>query len=370
MDVGGNTPNGPFEEHLCKKAAAVGSPILGTFELNPTCNMNCNMCYVRMDQRQVDALGGLKSEEFWLDMAKQCMDQGLLFLLLTGGEPLLYPHFKSLLSKLQKMGLYLTLNTNGTLIDEDMARFFSEHMIRRLNITIYGKDDETYEKLCHNPKGFTQLKNAIALLNKYEVPVRLNCSITAQNYEQLDDFYRIADEWGVPIEIAYYMFPPNRKQDRGEFNKYRMTPQQTAEIGYKIQTRRFSEAEKQEFLKYQLNRIENYTNPNKFHGGFYCRSGRCNFWINWDGTLVPCGMMNGPKYNAAEEGFASCWERLKEDVSKICISEKCFSCGKNELCPHCAAGEVAECGEFGTTPSYHCETADAMVELFKRNLKE
>ena len=74
--------------------------------------------------------------------------------LLTGGEPLLFPGFKELYIELQKMGMILTINTNGTLIDEEWADFFQKYKPRRMNITLYGADDQAYEQLCHYPGGF------------------------------------------------------------------------------------------------------------------------------------------------------------------------------------------------------------------------
>ena len=37
------------------------------------------------------------------------------------------------------MGMILTINTNGTLIDETWADFFAQHPPRRINITLYGR---------------------------------------------------------------------------------------------------------------------------------------------------------------------------------------------------------------------------------------
>lgn len=89
--------------------------------------------------------------EEWIDLAKQMADAGVLFLLLTGGEPLLFPGFKKLYMELKNLGMILTINTNGTLIDEEWADFFAKNRPRRINITLYGSDDTAYETLCHYP---------------------------------------------------------------------------------------------------------------------------------------------------------------------------------------------------------------------------
>lgn len=142
-----------YEKYLIEKAACSHVPLNASLELLPLCNMNCDMCYVRLSRAEMESQGRLRSADEWLALAEQ-RDAGTLFILLTGGEPLLYPEFRTVYLGLRRMGMILTVNTNGTLVDEEWAEFFAEHPPRRINITLYGTDEETYEKLCHYPGGF------------------------------------------------------------------------------------------------------------------------------------------------------------------------------------------------------------------------
>ena len=81
----------PVERALVNKATANRTPINATIELTPTCNFRCDMCYIRMEKSQAEKRGGLRSIEEWLHIADQLQEIGTLFILLTGGEPLLYP---------------------------------------------------------------------------------------------------------------------------------------------------------------------------------------------------------------------------------------------------------------------------------------
>lgn len=83
----------PITEYLHAKAARQGIPLSGTFELTPLCNMNCRMCYVRMSREQQEAIRPLRTAAQWLELGRQAKEQGLLYLLLTGGEPFLRPGF-------------------------------------------------------------------------------------------------------------------------------------------------------------------------------------------------------------------------------------------------------------------------------------
>ena len=102
----------------------------------------------------MEAQGRMRTGQEWLTLGKEMADAGTLFLLLTGGEPLLHPDFKEIYLGLKKLGMIITINTNGTLIDKEWAAFFGENKPRRINITLYGADAATYGKLCHYPAGF------------------------------------------------------------------------------------------------------------------------------------------------------------------------------------------------------------------------
>lgn len=103
-----------FERSFLQKARQQHIPITGALELLPLCNMNCDMCYVRLSRSEMECQGQLRTVDEWILLAQQMQKAGTLFLLLTGGEPLLFPDFKTLYLELRNMGMILTINTNGT----------------------------------------------------------------------------------------------------------------------------------------------------------------------------------------------------------------------------------------------------------------
>ena len=82
-----------YEKSLIAKAARTHTPINGSLELLPLCNMNCEMCYVRLSRSELERKGHLRSAAEWISLVRQMQKAGTLFLLLTGGEPLLFPDF-------------------------------------------------------------------------------------------------------------------------------------------------------------------------------------------------------------------------------------------------------------------------------------
>lgn len=106
--------NTTFERQLFAKAARNRIPLYGVLELLPLCNLNCDMCYVHLSKQEMQSQGGLRSVDEWISFAHQMKDAGTLFLLLTGGEPLLFPQFKELYTTLKDMGMILTINSSIT----------------------------------------------------------------------------------------------------------------------------------------------------------------------------------------------------------------------------------------------------------------
>ena len=132
------------EKRILSRAAQRQNPVNGSLELLPLCNMNCEMCYIRLHKKEVEEQGGLHDVEEWIQLGNEMAEAGVLFLLLTGGEPLMFPGFKRLYQELKRLGMILTINTNGTLLDRGWADFFAAHKPRRINITLYGADDAAF----------------------------------------------------------------------------------------------------------------------------------------------------------------------------------------------------------------------------------
>ena len=54
----------PLEKRLVNKANEARIPITANFELTPTCNLHCDMCFIRMEHSAVQAMGGVRTLEY------------------------------------------------------------------------------------------------------------------------------------------------------------------------------------------------------------------------------------------------------------------------------------------------------------------
>ena len=94
----------------------------------------------------------------------------------------------------------------------------------------------------------------------------------------------------------------------------------------------------------------------------YCRSGRSSFWLCWDGTLLPCGMLPQPGASVPELGFAKAWETVRDAVSALRYPPACAECRYRELCHICLAKCYCETLGFDRPPAYPCAMTKALLE--------
>lgn len=361
---------GKISDELWNKAGEQRIPLSGAFELLPVCNLNCKMCYVRKSMEEVNSIGGLLPAEFWLDCARQACDLGLLFPLLTGGEPFLREDFQEIMSGMQHMGMQVSINSNGTMIDEAMAMWLHKHTPTRINITLYGSSEESYEKLCGNGDAYGRVRRSVELLKKYKVPIKFNTSITPQNINDMEEMIAYAKSVDSPIQVATYMFPPVRRDAHMIGNNDRLSPE---EAGYARVKADWLQAEP-EWFRGQAERFSRFvpvtkemlenekaTQPKEMS----CRAGRSSFWLDWQGNVGNCGMYLSSNVSLKEMDFASAWKKVVEETNEIRYSPVCTNCPNARLCHTCIAMIHNETGSVNGHPEYMCKMNAAAAKYYK-----
>lgn len=365
----------PITGYLHAKAARLRIPLSGTFELTPVCNMACRMCYVRMTREQQEAIHPLRTAEEWLELGRTAKEKGMLYLLLTGGEPFLRPDFREILSGLHRMGLIITINSNGTLIDRNVVEWLKETPPTRINITLYGASNETYARLCGNPKGFTQVTEAVRLLKEAGITVKINCSLTPYNADDLEGIFAFCREEQLIIQATSYMFPPLRRDASQVGKNDRFTPEEAAYQAARIEC--LLNGEEAYLKRMEEKRLEGLPADTgedclETEGeGIRCRAGKCSFWVTWDGRLLPCGMLPGRGVeDVFQIGFEEAWKRASDAAAAIRLPATCSSCGLKDQCRACAAMVLTESGDYHMVPEYRCKMAHEYLSASQRVAEE
>jgi radical SAM protein with 4Fe4S-binding SPASM domain len=85
-----------------------------------------------------------------------------------------------------------------------------------------------------------------------------------------------------------------------------------------------------------------------------CMAGRAQFWVNWYGSMTPCGMLPEPQVHPMAEGFPAAWDRLRQQTAQIRLCPECSTCEERHTCMNCAAVVYTETGTFTEKPEYMC----------------
>jgi radical SAM protein with 4Fe4S-binding SPASM domain len=258
------------------------------------------------------------------------------------------------------------------LITEEVISWLKETPPVRINVTLYGASDATYERLCGNPHGFTQAVRGIRLLKNAGIVVKINCSITPYNVDDVDGIFAFAKQEGLLVQASSYMFPPLRRDKNMVGWNDRLSAEDAAYQSARIACLTNGE-------DYFLQQMKNRT-PFSLPGesgedcpelptegeGIRCRAGKCSFWITWDGRILPCGMFPGEAAeNVFEAGFENAWARVREYAMAIRMSPKCSKCQVRDQCKACAAMALTETGRFDQVPEYRCQMAQTFDKASK-----
>lgn len=363
-----------IKDRLIEKASREQFPIMSAFELLPVCNLKCKMCYVRKSMEDVQNAGGIKDAKWWLNVAKDAAEYGLLYPLLTGGEPFLHPEFDKILSGMLNMGLQVSVNSNGTLIDKKWAAFLSENRPTRINITLYGASEESYQRLCGDGNAYRKVRRAVEYLKEYGIPVKFNASITPDNVKDIEQMISFAKDQNAPIQVATYMFPPTRRDKSMVGQNARLSPDEAALARV---TADYMQTNPDWFIT-QAKRYEAFVpleqNPweqgERGEKGMRCRAGLCSLWVDWQGNFMNCGMYGSVKTNIENKTFKQAWDEIVDQTVKVRYTPDCISCPNEPLCHPCIAMIHNECGTHSGRPEYMCQMNQSLAKYYKQFVKE
>lgn len=357
---------GSFSEQFASKARKARIPVSGTFELLPICNMKCKMCYIQQNPIKVEEHGGLQSIEFWDDIFDQSVEQGMLFPLITGGEPFLYPDFMKLYEKVIRKGIHLCINTNATLLDREIIRNLAKNPPRKINISLYGGSEETYGSLCQNPAGFERVLQSFELLNEYGIPFRVHSTLVPDNIHDYDRIIEICNKYRAPLTMVNYMFPAYRKDNQEVTSQGRFSALEMAEVSLK-HNRNLHKGDTAQYKEFVYLRCAAMEDPSIYslynNNSVACNGGICTFWVDWKGNLSACGVHAQNKVDLHEVSFKEAWQQVISSTDEIRISEKCKTCRYRCICPVCPASCFCETGDISGTPQYLCDYSEEYARL-------
>ncbi len=345
---------GPLVRELHARAAASRQPVNGTFELTERCNLSCPMCYVALAAGDVHGRAMELSASEWLKIGHEAVENGMVFLLLTGGEVFLRPDFFKIYMPLTRLGLMITLFTNGTLVTDRVAGRLSEAPPSRTEITLYGATEATFEAITRVPGSYTRCCAGIEALVRHRVPLGLKTTITQRNVGELEAMRQMARNWGLPFSSAWLL---TRRRDR------QTSAVEACRLGAPdgIALEASDRATADDWIEAALRET-----PSSSNGNFYCHAGKAAFVVSPAGEMHACLDLNLPAARPLEIGFASAWQQVQGFVDgSPPLTPPCLTCDVRPYCPRCPAWSYLENGTLTGPVPYLCEIARARRARFQ-----
>jgi radical SAM protein with 4Fe4S-binding SPASM domain len=350
------TEYGALVSEMLRRAAVNRQPAHGAFELTSRCNLRCRMCYVRQAAGDMTKVAKELPASTWLELARRAVDNGTVFLLLTGGEVLLRRDFFDIYEPLTRMGLVLALFTNGTLITKDIASCLAQAPPSRIEITLYGATKTTYEAVTGTPNSFAACCSGIEALVSHRMPLGLKTTITRQNVGELEAMRQMAHKWGVPFSASWLLAKrPDRTPSDVEGCRLSALECITLEATDSASATEVTEA------------ALRATAAAGSRNNFYCHAGKAAFVINPVGEMNVCLVLNQPAARPLETGFPEAWKQVQQYVdSAPPAAPECCACDVLGYCGRCPAWSMMETGTLTEPVPYLCEIARARMEHYGR----
>ncbi|HXK60751.1 MAG TPA: radical SAM protein [Acidobacteriota bacterium] len=343
--------NDEFLKRFRDRIRAERTPLYGSLELIRTCNLRCAHCYLGSPAaRRIPLLPTAR----WLDLLDEITEAGCLFLLITGGEPLLHPDFEAIYRKAKVNGMYVTVFCNGTMVTPEVVSLFVDLPPQLVEITVYGASPATYEAVTGDANSFEQCLAGIDLLRKAGINVKLKTVLMSLNEADFEELERLAEGLGLGFRFDSMI----TAQSDGDLSPLdlRLPPSRAVKKEFSTEARRNG-------WKSLVSDI-NFLPP----GGqnlYDCGAGLFTFHVDADGTLRPCMMSQDYCYDLKGGDFRTGWENAYRDLGdrKMPPGYPCNSCEIRAVCNFCPPAMTVEDGD--RPPVYYCEMAQQRIKALK-----
>jgi radical SAM protein with 4Fe4S-binding SPASM domain len=329
---------------FCRKVNRLRVPISGALEFTQRCNLRCVHCYLgsarygknpgrsEMDTRKVFSL---------LD---EIRDAGCLYLLITGGEPLLRPDFGEVYERAKNNGMVVTVFTNGTLVNRKVADLFADLPPHIVEISLYGATQETYERVTGVPGSFRACLNGIEELLKTGISLTIKTILMSVNSHEFYDIERIAKSYGVKFRFDAAIFP----RFDGDMSPLSLRVPVDDALDKEL-------SDESRFAEWK-NVVGRHGDVKLSDTLYSCGAGVTNFHVDPEGFLMPCLMVKHFRHDLFAGSFAEGWGKMARlSALKAKPERHCSDCSAVILCGYCPAFFMIENGDENLHSDYLCD---------------
>ena len=348
--------------------------LLSSLRLNITrmCNMRCSYCFSIHDKVKLNDDIVIKSVDYFMDTLRMnSKKRGMIRFF--GGEPLLFFDLVKLsidkaneLASKYRIKLSYILNTNGTIISDDIVKVVRENNVS-LSISLdgIGPVHDSKRKMVSGKGSFDIIDRNIDKFLESGCRVSLDCTVSSHNYDKLDEIVIYAKEKSdkhhpnVIRSIGFndvYVVKDNISRESiadSVVKAYRLGK----ELGVKVGGVAFFPYDR--FIRMCEGKL------NSFNFCMGCGKEVC---VDYDGTLYSCGVSNFV-LGSLDEWFDTFSKREYLDLVNRSAGSipECRGCEIEFLCcGGCVADSYRNTGSLYKKPS-NCDFNKAVFNRMVRN---
>jgi len=343
---------GAFSADLHHRQAGERVPLQVSVEVTRRCPLECLHCYNNLPMGDMDAKRREMTKEEHFRVLDELVGMGCFWILYTGGEIFARKDFLEIYTYAKKKGFLITLFTNGTIINEQIADYLAEWPPFAIEITLYGRTRETYEALTAVPGSYDRCLRGIKLLKERGLPLKLKTVATSVNKHEILAMREFAeDELGVDFKMDGQINP--RIDCSQSPLAVRLTPEEVVALDMAM-PRGMSEYRR--LAKHDLEKTPILARTEKV---YYCGGGMNSFAINAYGEIGICVISQQETFAIRGREIRQVWEDSLLNVRnrKRTRVTKCVECRIQSLCGMCPANGEMENGDKESPVEFLCHVA-------------
>ena len=171
--------------------------------ITENCNLRCTYC-MPAEGIALTPKAHLMTADEIITIAQTFVNLGVNKIRLTGGEPLVRKDAAAIIQRLGKLGVELTLTTNGILV-HDFIDTFKEAGVTTLNVSIDSLQEEKFNQITRR-NYFDKFWKNLELLDANGFQLKLNVVvIKGFNDNEIVDFIELTKERNIQIRFIEFM---------------------------------------------------------------------------------------------------------------------------------------------------------------------
>lgn len=177
------------------------APVFCLWELTDRCNLSCIHCYYNSNRKGTEASSELNTTEA-LDIIRQLAEINVFEVYLTGGEALLREDWPVLIENLRKNKIQVGIITNGTQLDENVAKTLAEFKVKWVQISIDGASPDVHDKVRGLAGGWERSVDAVRYLRQNNIRTHVSFVPTRINFRDIKKVIALCVEMGLDYFVT------------------------------------------------------------------------------------------------------------------------------------------------------------------------